>query len=151
MKKTILSCLLIAVAGTSMLFAKNPSHKKKKGLNATTNEVITLHQLIEGVARGYSKDQFQDVVLQCPVGTLIPLNLTMRGDLFSLEPNQSVALNMRLLKPCFVKYRDKNHILFSSDAQEWKDFDQFFTAKSIPSIVFPHDNLPYANLEVQLN
>jgi hypothetical protein len=68
------------------------------------------------------------VVVVCPEGSSLPFNLMLKGEFLALE-SALKPLQLNILKTCYVQCDEKEHFLFSTDLQTWKDFSEFFTGE----------------------
>ena len=110
------------------------------GAEATRLEDLTKESL-EDFVEGKS----ENMIVACPAGLVLPLNLSLKGEFLALEPHQQAV---KILKTCFVK-QVKETFYFSADGKTWKDFSQFFTGKLGVSISIEQDK-PVAGVECEL-
>ncbi len=147
MNKSIVGYLLIAILGTSSLMA---GHKKKnKRAGEEPAQVLSFEEFALDAVDGFSKGKSQNYIVECPAGMQLPLKLSMSGDMFQVEPNDSIV-NIKLLKPCYVKCTKKQGLLFSVDMEKWKEFDEFFSG-SVSASLGVQDYYPLAKLELDLH
>jgi hypothetical protein len=143
MKNILPRLLILALIGPSLLLAKDHSKKKETQEEPT---IVTLAEFSKTLEAGIELDKIKNIILECPQGAELPIKMTIRGDMLSLEPN---LLTIKLLKPCYIK-SGKGSLKFSSDLKKWVEFSEFFIGKAAASLEF--QNLAtLINLELELN
>ncbi len=65
-------------------------------------------------------------VIKVNPGDTLPLNFRMSGDVFGLESPPENG-RIKALQPLYVKVEPS--FLFSTDKEEWKPFESFFTGR----------------------
>ncbi len=127
--------LWIAVLGIAVIWGV--------GLNARP---IALGEMTQGMVEDFIQGKQQDMVVICPEGTVLPLNLSLKGEFLALQEHAPV--HVKILKTCWVKCVEGT-FLFSLDAKNWKDFSEFFTGKLGASVGI-HEQGPFAGVECEL-
>ena len=113
MKNMLSHLLVLALIGPSLLLAKDRSKKNETQEEPT---IVTLAEFSKAIEAGFEVEKFKNVILECPQGAELPLKMTIRGDMFSLEPN---LLTLKLLKTCYIK-SGMGSLKFSSDLKKWE-------------------------------
>ncbi len=108
--------LLVAVAGTTMVFAD------------TKPEVVSLIDLKQEMIENFMQGKLSNMVVECPAGTVLPLKLSMQGEFLALRSKEEIPAYVKILKTCLVKSAGET-FLVSLDGKNWKDFSDFFTGK----------------------
>jgi hypothetical protein len=140
-KAKLFGCLLSMAVATTGLMAvpKIQPH----------NQVIYLSDLSEQAIEDFSRGDMHDVVVACPEGSSLPFKLTLKGEFLALE-SALKPLQLNILKTCYVRCDEKEHFLFSTDLQAWKDFSEFFTGE-VRVTVKRESGEPMTGLQLELN
>lgn len=142
MRKTkLFGCALIMAVATTGLMAAPKTQ--------THNQVICLLDLSEQVIHDFAYGHRRDVVVMCPEGSSLPFNLTLKGEFLAVE-SALKPLQLNIRKTCYVRCEEKEHFLFSTDLQTWKDFSEFFTGE-VKVFVEREDGGPAVNLQLELH
>ena len=143
MKSKFSRILLLALVGPSLLMAKDRS---EKSTDQEEFNMMSLGDFAKAIEAGMPIDKMRHIILECAQGTELPLKMTIRGDVLTLEPN---LFTLKLLKTFYIK-SGKGPLLFSSDMKDWKEFSEFFLGKAAASLDF-QNQLAQVNLELELN
>jgi hypothetical protein len=143
MKNVFSTILLLIFSVPSLLIAKNRSEKNTAPPEPS---LITLAELAQAIETGMPLEHLRNIIIECPQGAELPLKMTIRGDVMSLEPN---LVTLKLLKTCYIK-SGTGSLLFSSDRKDWKTFSNYFIGKGAASLDF-QNQIGCINLELELN
>ena len=144
-KAKLFGCaLMMGVIGTQLMAA--PTSKPE----LLSNQIIRLSNLSDRVIQDFSQGHMGDLVVECLAGTNLPFKLTLKGEFLGLDTDSSTPLYLKVLKTCYVRCEEKEHFLFSSDLQTWKEFSEFFTGELKVSVEAENGG-PVAGLQFELN
>ena len=140
-KANIFGCaLMMAVLATQLAAApQTQSH----------NQVICLSDLSEQLIHDFSHGNMKDCIVECPMGSSLPFQLKLKGEFLELT-SALIPLQLNILKTCYVRCVEREHFLFSTDLQTWKDFSEFFTGEVRASVEMENGR-PMAGLQLELN
>ena len=143
MRKLFVGALFFALAGTSLAFTAN--HNVHLG-DSSTHVVVALSELTEEIT---TEDFFAGkFVLECSEGSVLPFNFSLKSEFLALEVENTYS-NIKVLKTCFIKHVEDT-FLFSTDLQNWKGFQEFFTG-TIGCSVNVEEGTPTVNFNIELN
>ena len=145
MKNMLLRLLVLTLIGPSLLLARDRSKKNESQEEPT---ILTLAEFSKAMEAGMEVEKFKNVILPNALKEpeLPPKMTTIRGDIFSLEPN---LLTLKLLKTCYIR-SGMGSLKFSSDLKQWEEFSEFFTGKAAAALEF-QSQVTLINMELELN
>ncbi|MCB1134708.1 MAG: hypothetical protein KDK78_00445 [Chlamydiia bacterium] len=112
MKKYLLA-LACAFASVSSAFASHTA--------------ISLTDMSDEMFAEFLSGTCSDVILECKEGTVLPIQFDFKGDFIAIQQGDAPA-SVVVLKSCYVKCAEGD-FFFSTDLDEWKDFEAFFTGR----------------------
>lgn len=145
MNMKFIGFLLLSVIGSGELMATD--HLSEKEWHST--RVIRLTELDEQTTQDFFNGKMSDSVLECSEGATLPLITILKGEFLASDPTENLS-HLKILKTCYVRWKDTNNLLFSTDLQDWKEFSEFFTG-SIKASVQTQNGKTVAGLELELN
>jgi len=147
MRKLIRGSVCFLLAGFSALFAANQNGAALDILE-TKGQVIALRELTKEMVEDFFTGKTPQAILECTEGSNLPLYLSLKGEFLALE-GEAPSIKIRVLKTCFIKCQ-KESFFFSSDLENWKEFDEFFTGE-VGVCLNIEDETPVARLNIDLN
>lgn len=106
---------------------------------------------IEEVDQLFSQGKLlNNVILECTEGSLLPLKISIKGDLLSLDSEDKNPMTLKILKTFYIRCDEKEQFFFSTDLQEWKEFSEFSTGM-LNALLKSENGVPTASLDLQLN
>ena len=127
MRKFFVIGLFCIVSATSTASAVG-YHMHLRGLTNDRNrefQVIRLSEITEEMIQDFFTGKRSQWVLECPEGSVLPFHFSVKGEFLAVEDTWS---EVKVLKNCFIK-RLNDKFLFSTDLQQWKEFQNFFSGK----------------------
>ena len=95
-------------------------------------------------------DVWQDNwVLEVKQGLEVPLNPTLKGDFFHLEPENNFV-SICIDKTFYMRLSGEEDVLLSTDLINWTDIEDFFTGRFDVTYLVNQEKL-FANLLLELN
>ncbi|KAF3361464.1 hypothetical protein PHSC3_001838 [Chlamydiales bacterium STE3] len=151
MKKLFAGSMFFALAGASLAFTAN--HNMYLGSSSThiVNtgcQVVALSELTQDMIEDFFTGKTPQSILECPSGSVLPFNLSLKGEFLALEVEDTYS-NIKILKTCFIK-RLEDTFVFSTDLQHWKDFQEFFTGRVGVSLNI-EEGTPSVGFNIELN
>src|SRR4029077_21026346 len=150
MKKLVTGSLFIALAATSVIFAANHTMhiESKSHIMDLGDQIVTLSELTKERVEDFFAGKRSEFILECTEGAILPFKLSFQGDFFALADDE-VSLAIKILKTCYIKCIDET-FFFSTDLQNWKGFQEFFTGMMGVSLDV-NENIPTVGLNIELN
>lgn len=90
----------------------------------TPYPVINLTTLTPENLKDFLAETSTPFIVECPEGSMIPINIYIKGDF--LDQESAPTLNLKIRKTCYIK-NFQSSLLFSLDKANWRDFQEFFT------------------------
>lgn len=151
MRNFFVGGLFFALAGASLAFAAN--HNMHLGGSSTHIvdtgcQVVALSELTKDMTEDFFTGKIPQFVLECSEGSVLPFNLSLKGEFLALEIEDTYS-KVKVLKTCFIK-RLEDTFLFSIDLQNWKDFQEFFTGVIGVSLSV-EEGTPTVGFNIELN
>ena len=95
-----------------------------------SSRVVSPSALPQDMLEHFFRGELKDVVLECPVGSRLPLHISSRGaEQAALEFLDQAPLYVTTRRPCYLRCVCPEHFLLSSDLREWRHFSAFFTGE----------------------
>lgn len=114
------------------------------------SQVIDISRVSNDMLLDFIEGRLPNVVIECPSNFQLPLTLSLEGEFFSLDGgDQKVMLNTH--KQFYIIMPEKEKILFSTDLQNWKNFEEFSTGMISFTFNVNENHLPEASLKAILN
>ena len=114
-----------------------------------SDQIVRVEDLNQQEIEGFSQGRLGDHILECHEGTFLPLKMDLKGEFLSLQ-STAAPLYLKIMKTCYIRCEEKEHFLFSTDLQSWKDFSEFFTGRVGVSVKAEKDGV-IAGLEIELD
>lgn len=111
-------------------------------------EPVSILDFKDHVYQEFIQGKLDDVIIKYPEGTIVPLKLSLKGDVLAIDSTGEI--NLKTLKTCYIRCPSQDHLLFSSDLKEWKTFPEFFMG-NIKMSIKPQNIEHVANLEMELD
>ena len=79
----------------------------------------------------YMREHMQDIVVEVPEGTFLPLTLLLRGNFLAYTPDEvSSQEGLQVLRTFYVQHQD-DALVFSTNKSNWQTFTEFFTGNLV--------------------
>lgn len=114
------------------------------------DQIIKVEELNQHEIEGFSQGRLGDHIIECHEGVYLPLKMDVKGAFLSLQSANAEPLYLKFLKTCYIRCEEKEHFLFSTDLQNWRDFSEFFTGRAGISVKAEKDGV-IAGLEIELD
>lgn len=109
--------------------------------------VINLTTLTPENLKDFLAETNTPFILECSEGSMIPINIYIKGDF--LDQESASTLNLKIRKTCYIK-NFQSSLLFSLDKANWRDFQEFFTG-SLGVFLNPTPECAELGLSFELN
>lgn len=144
MKKwIILSSLFVIMACLSQLTAAYQTRPTYMPIQ----EIVPVSILTPEKANDFFSGK-TDLVIEFSAGSILPLNLQLKGEFLALNPLEK-PYELKVLQTLFVR-RDHKDFYFSRDLQHWQNFQEFFTG-TLGLSLNVYDTSPQMDLSLEIN
>ncbi|MBN9376836.1 MAG: hypothetical protein J0H93_00520 [Chlamydiales bacterium] len=122
MFKSLFRMLLTALMFVNPIWGQEDVHFHEETSDA--NLLINLTTLTPENLKDFLAERNTPFILECPEGSIIPINIYIKGDF--LDQESTTTLNLKIRKTCYIKHFHST-LIFSLDKINWRDFQEFFT------------------------
>jgi|GEM_PF-1085907 len=165
MKKLISGVLFSTLTSTLMAFT---SHENAYvtgtviEMEGESYQVAPLSEMTQDQAENFFAGNTPFIVLKCEQGSNFPFNFSLTGEFLSVNSGEApqTIQTIQILKTCYVKCLKKTAffsgettgytLLFSTNLQDWKNFDEFFTA-TVGVFIQAKDEAKLVQFNLELN
>jgi hypothetical protein len=151
MKNFIYTAYLVASISFTTGFSINNSFlEETQEIQITESgcHVIDLRDLTDNGLEDFFSGALPQTAIEIPEGAGLPLNLSLTGDFLTLESNNSEIYTFKVIKTCFLRCV-KGTFLFSTDLQNWAEFDEFFSG-SVNVSLDTSEGAPKVGISIEL-
>lgn len=149
MKNFIRATCLFTLIGFSNGFATIDYAASLTQLPESGCHVVGLGELTDSNVGDFFSGLLPQIAIEIPEGARLPLSLSLSGDFITLESDRPEIYTLKVIKTCFLRCAD-GIFLFSTDLQNWLEFDEFFSGNVTVS-VDTSEILPKIGVSIELN